>query len=87
MSAHVYLIRTQKDGILTDAVYTSPEAAQAGVAAVPSGRGWVLVVSVPLLTSPDDVAAHLASKAEASRAAEAAALPGFTASAVGTVRP
>lgn len=84
--SHVYLIRTQKDGILTDAVYTSPEAAQAGVEAIPPGRGWVLVVSVPLLASAEDVAALLAARDAAAQRQDAAPLA-FNISATGEVRP
>lgn len=66
----IYMIRAQRGGYLTGAVYATEEAALSDAVALPESVGWTRVVPVPLLASPEDVAAYRAEQAaEAARIA------------------
>lgn len=65
----VYLIRTQRGGFHTDAVYTSPARAEEAAALLPPALGWVRIVPRPLLADGE-----AAPEPEPAPAAEAAPL-------------
>ena len=85
----IYMIRAQRGGYLTGAVYATEEAALSDAVALPESVGWTRVVPVPLLASPEEVATHRAEQAaEASRMADlhAASPLQFNVSITGEVR-